>query len=53
MASNAHVEVIWFDISMNEAFGMDVLNPSNHLISKHQNSLDSESLRAKVEQIFQ
>ncbi len=35
----ADQEVVWLDIPVQEQSRMDVLNPLNHLISKHQHSL--------------
>jgi hypothetical protein len=35
MLANAHQEVLWLDVSVNDSLGMDVLKATNELISEH------------------
>jgi len=51
--TNAHEEVVRFDITVDERFGMDVLNSGNELIGKEKNSLQGKLAVAKVEEILQ
>jgi len=53
VSSDAHDEVVWLDVSVDEVLTMDVLNAADHLIGQHQDSLHSETSRAEIKQIFQ
>jgi hypothetical protein len=46
---NPHEKIIGLDISVNKIFRMNVFHSPDHLIRKHQNSLDGEPSRAKIE----
>lgn len=52
MATNTHEEVVGFDIAVNEIFGVNIFNATNHLIGQHQDSLHGETTRTEIEQIF-
>lgn len=47
--SNPHKEIIWFDVTMDERFAMNVFNTTDHLIGQHKNRLNCESSGAKIE----
>jgi hypothetical protein len=51
--ANAHEEVIRFDVTVNEGFGVDILNAGNELISQEEDSLQRELSVTEVEKIFQ
>lgn len=51
--TNTHEEIIRLDITMNEGFGMNVLDAGNKLIGKEKDSLQRELAVAEVEEIFQ
>jgi len=42
LLTDTNQKVVWFDISMQEMARMDKLNPLKHLISKHQDSFETE-----------
>lgn len=50
--SNAHQEVVRFNISMDKTFAVHKLYTANHLISQHKDCLNSKPSRTEVEQIF-
>lgn len=51
--ANAHEEVVWLDITVDEGLGMDVLDAGDELISKEEHRLQRELAVAEVEEIFQ
>ena len=51
--TNTHQEVVWFDITMDEGFGVDVLDARDKLVGKKQDSLQGEFAVAEIEEIFQ
>lgn len=51
--SNAHEEVIGFDITMDERFGVNVLDTRDELIGKEEHRLERELPVAEVEEILQ
>lgn len=51
--ADAHQEVVWFDVTVNEGFGVDVLDSRDELISQQEDGLEREFSVAEVEQIFQ
>mmetsp|Transcript_11127 Transcript_11127/g.37813 ORF Transcript_11127/g.37813 Transcript_11127/m.37813 type:complete len:82 (+) Transcript_11127:2595-2840(+) len=53
LLSYAHEEVVWFDVSMQKAFGMHILYSTQHLVGKHQNGLQVKSAVAEIEEVFQ
>lgn len=52
VAPDAHEEVVGFDISVDEALGVDVLYAADHLVRKHQDCFCCEASRAEVEEVF-
>lgn len=38
VATDAHEEVIWFDISVNEVLGVYIFNSADHLRTQNDNS---------------
>jgi hypothetical protein len=46
-------EIVWLDISMDDASGVNVFDAFDHLIGAHEHSFERELLLAFVEQIFQ
>lgn len=51
--TNAHQKVIGFDVAMDKAFGMDVLDSGDELVGKKKNCLQRKFAVAKVEEILQ
>jgi hypothetical protein len=51
--ANAHQEVVWLDITVNEGLGVNILNPGDELIGKQKNGLQRELAVAEIEQILQ
>mmetsp|Transcript_62157 Transcript_62157/g.115340 ORF Transcript_62157/g.115340 Transcript_62157/m.115340 type:complete len:205 (+) Transcript_62157:885-1499(+) len=48
----ANEKVVWLDIPVDEVLGMKILNPEQHLICEHQDSLEAELPVADVEQVL-
>lgn len=48
MTATPHEKIVGFDITMNKVFRVNILHPSNHLISQHQYSLHTEAARTGV-----
>ena len=51
--ANAHQEVVWLDIAVDERLGVDVLNAGDELVGKKKNGLQGELAVAEVEEILQ
>ena len=51
--SDAHKEIIGFDITVNEVARMDVFNARDKLICEQKNGLQAEFAVTKVEKVFQ
>jgi hypothetical protein len=51
--ADAHQEVVWLDVTMDEGLGVDVLDAGDELISQQQNRLQRELAVAEVEQVLQ
>lgn len=51
--ANAHQEVVGLDITVDERFGMDVLDAGNELIGQEQDGLERELAVAEVEKVLQ
>jgi hypothetical protein len=51
--TNTHEEVVWLDITVDEGFGVNVLNAGDELISEEQNGLQRELSVTEVEKILQ
>jgi len=51
--ANAHQEVIWLDITVNEGLGVDVFDTRDELIGQKEDSLEGELAVAEVEEIFE
>lgn len=51
--SNAHQEIVRFDVTMDKGLGMNVFNAGNELIGQQKDRLQGEFAIAKVEQILQ
>ena len=51
-SSNSHQEVVGFDITVDEASGVDVLNTADQLVCKQKNGLVREFTVTVVEQIL-
>lgn len=51
--SKSHHKVIWLDIAMDKVFVMDVLDPLDHLVSQHQDSLEAKPSMAQVKEILE
>jgi uncharacterized protein YuzE len=50
--AKANQEIIWFDIAMNEIFGVDIFQASNQLISKHNDGFQREASVAVGKEFF-
>ena len=48
-----HEEIVGLDISVDEAFAVNVLYPGDELVGEEQHRFQTESSRAKVEQVLQ
>ena len=48
-----HKEIVRLDVSVYEAFAVDVLDSWDQLISKQEHSFQTESSRAEVEEVLQ
>ena len=51
--SEAHQEVVWFDISMNNVLAMDMLETTDELIGNHQYGFQRERAAAETQKIGQ
>lgn len=51
--ANAHEEIVGLDITVNEGFGVDVLNAGDKLVGQQKNGLQGELAVAEVEEILQ
>lgn len=51
--ANAHKEVVWLDVTVDERLGMDVLNAGDELVRKKKHSLQGELAVAEVEKVLQ
>ena len=51
--ANAHQEVVRLDITVDEGFGVDVLDAGDELIGKEQHGLERELAVAEVEEVFE
>jgi len=51
--ANAHEEIVWLDITVDEALGVNVLNAGDELIGKEEDGLQGEFAVAEVEKILQ
>ena len=51
--ANAHQEIVWLDITMDEGLGVDVLDPGDELIREQQHRLQREFAVAEVEEVLQ
>lgn len=52
-SANAHQEIFWFNVSMNNLLGMDVFKAANKLICEQQHGFEGKPAPAKVEKVFQ
>ena len=46
-------EIVRFDISMDEGFGVDVFETAEELISEHEDCFELEAAAAVVEEVFE
>lgn len=51
--ADAHEEVVWLDVTVDEGLGVDVLNAGDELVGKKQDRLERELAVAEVEEILQ
>ena len=51
--TDTHQDVVWFDVSMDYTFRMDVAEPVNELVGNHQHCLKRKFAPAKFEEVFQ
>lgn len=50
---DAHAKVVRFDISMEKVPIVNVLDPGNHLVDQHENSLEGKLPESALEQSFE
>lgn len=50
--ANAHQEVVWLDITVDEALCVDVLDSADELVCQKKDGLQGEFSVAEVEEIF-
>lgn len=48
MATDAHQEVVGFDVAMDEVLAVQILEATNHLVDQHQHRFESEMTRAET-----
>ena len=53
LLENAHQEIVWLDVSMNEVFVVKELDTADHLVCQHEYSFHGKATRTEVEQILQ
>lgn len=53
LLANSHEEIIWLNIAMEKAFGMDVLDSRDGLVGDKEDSLERETSVAIVQQILE
>ena len=51
--ADSHKKVVGLDITMNEGFGMDVLDAGDELIGQQEDGFEGKFPVAEVEQVFQ
>lgn len=51
--ANAHQEVVWLDIPVNEALGVDVLDAADELVGEQEDGLEGELAVAEIEKVFE
>lgn len=51
--TNSHQEVIGFDVTMDERFGVDIFDAGDQLIGQEKNGLQRKFAVAKIEQVLQ
>lgn len=51
--ANAHQEVVWLDITVDEGLGVNVLDARDELIGQQENGLERELAVAEVEKVLQ
>jgi hypothetical protein len=51
--ANTHQEVVWLDITVDEGFGVNVLDTGDELVGKKKDGLQGELAVAEVEKILQ
>ncbi len=51
--AKANEEIVRFDISMDETFGVDVFESAEELIGQHEDCFELEASTAVVEEIFE
>lgn len=51
--SNTHQEIVGLDVTMNERFGMDVLDSRDQLVGQEENGLEGKFSIAEIEKIFE
>jgi hypothetical protein len=51
--TNTHEEVVWLDITVDKALGVDILDAGNQLVGQEKDGLQGELPVAEVEEILQ
>ena len=46
-------EILWLDVLINDALGMDIFETAKELVDDDQHSLERELATAEVEEVFQ
>lgn len=42
MSADAHQEIVWLNVPVDEGLAVNVLDASDHLVSQHQDCLDGK-----------
>ena len=50
---HTHQAIFWFDISVDEIIGMDIIQTANELVGEHQNGFKREGATTVIEKVFQ
>lgn len=50
---NSHKKIVWFDVPVDDAIGVNVFDAGEHLHAKHQHGLETELPTTIAEIVFQ
>jgi len=52
VVSNSHDKVVWFNVTVDNVLGVDVIQALNHLNSQHEDRLQRKPLTTADEQVL-
>jgi len=53
LLASSHQEIVRLDVAMQKILGVEILDTRDHLIRKHEDSLQAELAATEIEQVFQ